>query len=180
VRHRRQGVKREHAVLGEYRAIYERIADLPGVEGVIPGRIASNPTHHPGLVLKTATQTGFKLLAKTNTSIQEVFVVVRHGALDLARAGLAPLLERPEPPRPQRRRPAPPRRPAGRRNPGVLPTGPEGRPPLRYTAGPPPRGPGLQEGLDPASRRRLLWLRLRRVRWRRRFGVPLRRAPRRP
>lgn len=184
MRHRRRGVKREHSVLAEFRSTYERIAALPGVEGVIPGRIANNPTHHPGLVLKAATATGFKLLAKSTTSVQEVFLIAARGRAELVRTGLEPMLTRPAPsaPRAEPRRGSPRgrARPTGWRNPGILPNGPEKRPPLRYTAGPPPAGARLRETLDDPARRRLLWMRLRRAAWRRRFGVPLRRAPRRP
>lgn len=191
MRHRRRGVKREHSVLEAFRPVYERVAALEGVEGVIPGRIAANPTHHPGLVLKGATRTGFKLLAKTTTSIQEVFVIARHGQVEAVRARLAAVLTRPAgdrpatPPREDRaRRPARPpgpRRPgAGWRNPGIIPVGPTDREPLRFTADWLPAGSRVGERAGEATRRRLLWLRLRRARWRRRFGAALRRAPRRP
>jgi hypothetical protein len=194
MKYRRRGVKREHSVIEGFAAVFERLAALPGVAGVIPGRIAQNPTRHPGLVLKGETTTGFKLLAKTRTSVQEVFVVARAGARTQVLEGLSPLLARPSstgPSRtggdtagPHRRTPevSAPRRPPVRkawRNPGVLPAGPSGRPPVRASTGPAGWPGTLQvgQGVDAATRRRLLWLRLRRARWRRKFGVPRRTVP---
>jgi len=181
MRHRRHGVKREHSVIDGFGPVYERLARLPGVEGVIPGRIANNPTHHPGLVLKVETPTGFKLLAKTTTSIQEVFLITRDGAREQVRASLGGLLARPAPARsaPAARTRRPPAAGRTRRNPGVLPAGPRHREPIRYSAPWGVPGTPVGHGVDAQTRRRLLWLRLRRVRWRRRFGAVLRRAPRR-
>ncbi len=187
MKYRRHGVKREHSVLADYATVYERLAKLPGAAGVIPGRIAHNPTHHPGLVFKGATQTGFKLLAKTTSSIQEVFLIAAPEARAALERALAPLLTRAPAPRTSAA-PNPARgraRPRSRPNPGVVPAGPTGRPPLRYTSSgrrpSDPAGASLGEQLaDPALRLRLLVLRLRRARWRRRFGTPPRRAPKRP
>gem|GEM_PF-4643234 len=200
MKYRRHGVKREHSVIGDFAPVFERLARLAGVAGVIPGRIANNPTRHPGLVLKGETPTGFKLLAKTTTSIQEVFVMARSGARAAALDGLRGMVTRPiETRRPERE---PRRRPAGGggrtarpwRNPGVLPEGRGQGDPRRYCVD--ERGRGVParglEGWRPASasvgesvrdgptRRRLLVLRLRRARWRRRFGVPSRGVPRPP
>lgn len=178
---RRRGVKREHSVLDAFADLYERLAALTGVAGVIPGRIAHNPTRHPGLVLKHETPTGYKLLAKTRTSVQEVFVVVRAGCQAQVRAALAEfvLARPPQPPPPPAtaRRPHPPERTPPWRNPGVLPEGPRGRPPIRYEAVGPRAKPRPGNPQDPVLRRRLWLLRLRRARWRRRFGVPRRCVP---
>jgi hypothetical protein len=191
MRHRRRGVKREHSVIGDFAAVFERLARQSGVQGVIPGRIAANPTRHPGLVLKAETATGFKLFAKTTTGIQEVFLIVRDGRREAVLSELAPFLARPAAGRPapdpdrddapgarRRRKPTRGRRGAGWRNPGVLPAAPWRSELVRYTADWRPTASPLGEGLDEPTRRRLLLLRLRRSRWRRRFGVPLRRAPR--
>lgn len=203
MRYRRSGVKREHSVIDGFAPVYERLARLPGVDGVIPGRIADNPTRHPGLVLKTETATGYKLLAKTTTSIQEVFVMASGGGRAVVLEGLRGLVTRPLPPggtarggpRPQARRPGvrggaagPSRSPRpGRRpwrNPGVLPEGRLSGEVLRYSVGadgrrgawtPARLGDSLR---DEGVRRRLLVLRLRRARWRHRFGAPRRAVPR--
>lgn len=200
MKHRRRGVKREHSVIGDFAAVYEQLARLPGVAGVIPGRIASNPTHHPGLVLKVETPTGFKLFAKTTTSIQEVFVITRQDQREAALEALAGVLTRrpraqsrggPEPgqagQRPRRGRPAAALRRPGRvpwRNPGILPAAPWRQQLVRYAAdgrghgGWESAGATVAEGLrDAATRWRLLVLRLRRARWRRRFGAARRRVP---
>lgn len=202
MKYRRRGVKREHSVIAGFGPVYERLARLPGVAGVIPGRIANNPTHHPGLVLKVETATGFKLFAKTTTSIQEVFVIIRQGQKGTVLGGLGALLTRhhratapPQPgsgpadKRPHRPQPSIQKHP-GRvpwRNPGVLPAAPWRQQLVRYTTdgrghgGWESAGSTVGEGLrHGATRWRLLVLRLRRARWRRRFGAPARRAPRPP
>jgi len=164
LKHRRRGVKREHAVLPEFAHLFERLAALPGVGAVIPGRIAHNPTRHPGLTVTTPTATGFKLLAKTTTSVQEVFVVVRQGQEAQARAALQALASQGGAAAGPARRPRA-RRPPRRRRPGGS------RAPRRLAPAPQRTRP------DPTWRR--LWtLRLARVRWRHRFGVPVRRVRR--
>lgn len=186
---RRRGVKREHSILADFAAAFERVAALPAVEGVIPGRIAQNPTAHPGLVLKTETTTGFKLLAKTRESVQEVFVIVRRGQRDQAFAALSAMSTRPTGPTAAprseaRRRKSRPTPPAGRGGSGVVPAARWQGQLVRYAAGTPPAdwAPAtaslLATGGDPALRRRLWTLRLRRARWRQRFGSPLRRVGR--
>lgn len=198
MKHRRHGVKREHSVIGEFPAVFERLARLTGVAAVIPGRIASNPTRHPGLVLKGETPTGFKLLAKTTNSIQEVFVTVRSQARATALEGLRGMVTRPLPARPAappapRRQGTPRERPPRPwRNPGILPEGRERGDPVRYAVDERGRHASARGAWAPAAasvgesvrdapvRRRLLVLRLRRARWRHRFAAPLRLAPRPP
>jgi hypothetical protein len=195
---RRHGVKREHSVIGAFATVYERLARLPGVTGVIPGRIANNPTHHPGLVLKGETPTGFKLLAKTTTSIQEVFVMIRGGARPEVLEGLRGVVTRPvaarHPQEGTHRADPPGRSGTGRpwHNPGILPEGRRAGDALRYSIDEQGHAAGLrnQEAWRPGSapvseslrdqsvRRRLLVLRLRRARWRHRFGTPRRGVPR--
>lgn len=76
-RHRRKGVKREHSILAGLLPILERIAALPGVTSVIPGRIAVTRASSPTLQLRPgpATVTGLKLTARRGTASQEIFVV---------------------------------------------------------------------------------------------------------
>jgi hypothetical protein len=190
MRHRRRGVKREHSVLADFASVFERVAALPAVEGVIPGRIANNPTRHPGLVLKGETATGFKLLAKTTTSIQEVFVVVRRGQLPQARQDISALcLPRP-PSRPEgdagAMRARRPRRGGARPGaPGRGPVVPAARwqgDLVRFsTAGGAapwlPAQAAVGEAVATPALRRLWVLRLRRTLWKRRFGVPRRTVP---
>ncbi len=178
MKHRRNGVKREHSILPGFGPLFERLARLPGVGAVIPGRIARNPTHHPGLVLSGETHTGFKLLAKSTSSVQEVFLVAAGDGRAGVRGALQPLLTAPDatahrpPATRQRRRRRPPASPAA----DWVPAAKGGRSSRSARAAPARLADQLA---DPAIRRRLLALRLRGVRWRRRFGNPLRRAPRR-
>ena len=193
MKYRRHGVKREHSVLSAFAAIFERVAALPCVEGVIPGRIANNPTRHPGLILKGETATGFKLLAKTTTSVQEAFVVVRRGQRDQALQAVGALCARPA------ARAAPPRAPRGNRMGGARAGRGGARPTprraallpaarwqgelVRFSSGgsfpswAPAEAPLVDTAAEPGLRRRLWLLRLRRTSWRRRFGVPQRRVP---
>ena len=171
MRHRRQGVKREHSVIAEYAAVFERLAALPGVAAVIPGRIAVNPTRHPGLVLKNPTPSGFKLLAKSRTSVQEVFLVCQADHREAVRQALQPLLQSAA----AGRRSRPPGNKAGTRR-ASRGTMRQGRVPETGTG---PHRAGRSFGpLAPDARtyRRLYALALRGARWHRRFGVPLRRV----
>lgn len=188
MKHRRHGVKREHHMLQELAPALERLAALPEVQAVIPGRIARNTTAHPGLVLKAETAAGFKLLAKTRTSIQEVFVVVASGQRGAALQALRQLTQQ-GPDRPRHRpgpaAPSPPRaatrsarQSAGRaRRSPLLPTGRAQGPLVRWPGG----SQALQLGERLAARdtrRRLLAMRLQGAHWRHRLGMPLRRVAR--
>lgn len=178
---RRKGVKREHSIIAEFTAVFEELARLDGVTGVIPGRIANNPTAHPGLVLKNETATGFKLLAKTRTAIQEVFVICKAGQRPAVVRAIEPHLVRPssKPPagRDARRVKASKSLPQ-RSTRAVLPAPRWQGEPVRYSADPHPRAPRHPLTTDPGTYRRLYVLRLRRSRWRRRYGVPSRRVHR--
>jgi hypothetical protein len=76
-RHRIKGVKREHSVISGLLPVLERIAALPEVSAVIPGRIAVTRAATPSLELRLGprTPTGFKLNARKASTTQEVFVV---------------------------------------------------------------------------------------------------------
>lgn len=74
-RFRRHGVKREHSILIEYERVLERIAALPEVAAVIPGRISGGTRARPGVALTVDTPSGIKLLIKSAHTVQEVFVV---------------------------------------------------------------------------------------------------------
>lgn len=178
---RRKGVKREHSVIAEFAAVFEDLARLEGVTGVIPGRIANNPTAHPGLVLKNETATGFKLLAKTRTAIQEVFVICKAGQRSAVQRAIEPLLVRPSSKpsagsgarRPKANQPLPQRSTRA-----VLPAPRWQGQPVRYSTGPHLGTSRHSLTTDPVTTRRLYVLRLRRSRWRRRYGVASRRVHR--
>ena len=76
-RHRVKGVKREHRVLAGLLPVLERIAALPTVSAVIPGRIAVTRSAVTSLELRLGprTPTGLKLNARKASTTQELFVV---------------------------------------------------------------------------------------------------------
>jgi hypothetical protein len=76
-RHRVAGVKREHGIVEGLLPVLERIAALPTVSAVIPGRIRVTANRSPNLVIRAQarTITGVKLGARLGTLAQEVFVV---------------------------------------------------------------------------------------------------------
>jgi hypothetical protein len=73
-------VKREHGIVPGVLPILEKIAEHPGVDAVIPGRIRVTQSNTPGLKirLQARTLTGFKLGARSTSLAQEVFVVTRY------------------------------------------------------------------------------------------------------
>ncbi|WP_297063072.1 DUF2103 domain-containing protein [Thermococcus sp.] len=75
-RHFRKGVKREHHFLKGLEKSLEEIAQLPGVKKVIPGRIYASDSRGFEIKVTRETQTGLKLVAKSDGSVQEVFLVV--------------------------------------------------------------------------------------------------------
>lgn len=79
-RFRRHGVKREHSILTEYERLLERIAALPEVQSVIPGRISGGTRARHGVTLTVDTRSGLKLLIKSSHTVQEVFVIAPDAA----------------------------------------------------------------------------------------------------
>ncbi|WP_457741991.1 DUF2103 domain-containing protein [Thermococcus sp.] len=75
-KHFRKGVKREHHFLKGLEKPLEEIASIPGVKKVIPGRIYASDSRGFEIKVTRETQTGLKLVAKSNGSVQEVFLVV--------------------------------------------------------------------------------------------------------
>ena len=75
----RHGIKREHRIIDGILPLLERISDMDGVAKVIPALISHSPvqgTGQPELRFQRETPSGFKLLAHSKRSIQEIFVVV--------------------------------------------------------------------------------------------------------
>ena len=72
-------VKVEHHLLEGLKEYLKEIQKWECVESIIPGRIVrqNKGRGSKGLFLKYRTITGYKLLYKTRTSIQEVFVVCK-------------------------------------------------------------------------------------------------------
>jgi hypothetical protein len=72
----RKGVKREHHFLKGLEKPLEEIAAIPGVKKVIPGRIYASDSRGFEIKVSRETQTGLKLVAKSDGSVQDVFLVV--------------------------------------------------------------------------------------------------------
>ena len=77
MKYRRNKVKREHGIIQNALLWLENLGCLPEVTDIIPGVIEVSHSSERGIVYKYETQTGCKLLLKSNGSIQEVFVVTK-------------------------------------------------------------------------------------------------------
>lgn len=78
MRHRKGKVKRQHGIikgLGEF--LHDNVASMDCVDGVIPGEIRVGNATGENLMVryKYSTISGAKLIARSGSSIQEVFVV---------------------------------------------------------------------------------------------------------
>ncbi|KXS44933.1 MAG: hypothetical protein AWU54_637 [Candidatus Frackibacter sp. T328-2] len=73
-------IKQEHTIIEDILPLLEDLATLKTIKSIIPGRInrRSGSGMEPYLQLKYNTPTGIKVLAKTSSSVQEVFVVTDH------------------------------------------------------------------------------------------------------
>ena len=80
MKHRRNKVKRKHGLIQNALLWLENLSTLEEVTDIIPGVIEVSHSSERGVVYKYETQTGCKLLAKSNGSIQEVFVVTKNPA----------------------------------------------------------------------------------------------------
>lgn len=73
-------MKREHGMIQNALLWLENLGRLSEVTDIIPGVIDVSHSSERGIVYKYVTQTGCKLLVKSNGSIQEVFVVTKNPA----------------------------------------------------------------------------------------------------
>lgn len=76
--HYRYGkIKREHSMIKDVLSIFIKVSELESVSTIIPGRIKPITGNYPKpvLELKTLTPSGFKCIAKSGRSVQEVFIV---------------------------------------------------------------------------------------------------------
>ena len=78
LKYRRNKVKREHGIIQNALEWLENLGRLSEVIDIIPGVIDVSHSSERGIVYKYETQTGCKLLLKSNGSIQEVFVVTKN------------------------------------------------------------------------------------------------------
>lgn len=76
-KYRTNKIKQEHTIIDDIYPLLLKVSDLDQVHSIIPGRInrRSGSGIRPYLQLKYPTPTGIKLIAKTSSSLQEVFVV---------------------------------------------------------------------------------------------------------
>ncbi len=80
MRHRKFKIKRQHSMIKGLREfLEENISTLDFVDGIIPGEIKVGSATGENLIVKYkySTVSGAKLIAKSGSSIQEVFVVTR-------------------------------------------------------------------------------------------------------
>ncbi|ASA78312.1 DUF2103 domain-containing protein [Thermococcus sp. 5-4] len=84
-KHFKKGVKREHHFLKGLEKPLERIAAIPGVKKVIPGRIYASDSRGFEIKVSRETQTGLKLVAKSDGSVQDVFLVVDKADREMVR-----------------------------------------------------------------------------------------------
>lgn len=74
---RKNKIKIEHHTLEDFDKYIKELVELECVESIIPGRIFRNNKGRgsKGLFLQYETNTGYKLLFKNGTSVQEVFII---------------------------------------------------------------------------------------------------------
>lgn len=77
MKYRRNKVKREHGIIQDALTWLEELSRCPEVTDIIPGVIEVSRSPERGIVYKYETQTGCKILLKSNGSIQEAFVVTK-------------------------------------------------------------------------------------------------------
>lgn len=76
-KYRTNKIKREHTIIEDIHELLEDVALLPGVKSIIPGRIhrRSGSGIRPRLRINYRTSSGYKMLAKNSSSLQEIFLV---------------------------------------------------------------------------------------------------------
>ncbi|NIT13766.1 MAG: metal-binding protein [Candidatus Dadabacteria bacterium] len=80
MKHRKSKIKRQHSLIKGLQEFLEKyISNLEYVTGVIPGEIKVSKATGENLTVKYKYETvsGAKLIAKSGTSIQEVFVITK-------------------------------------------------------------------------------------------------------
>jgi len=90
----KKGVKREHHFLKSIEKPLEEIANIPGVKKVIPGRIYASDSRGFEIKVTRETQSGLKLVAKSDGSVQEIFLVVDKSERELVRKEVEKLGEK--------------------------------------------------------------------------------------
>ncbi len=80
MKHRKAKIKRQHSLIKGLQEYLERnLSNKSFIEGIIPGEIKVSKATGENLQVKYKYETvsGAKLIAKSGTSIQEVFVITK-------------------------------------------------------------------------------------------------------
>lgn len=75
MRHRDGKVKIMHTIIGDYGRVLRQMAELDEVESILTGTISPSKSYKESLTFQYFTDNGLKLLAKTTTAVQEIFIV---------------------------------------------------------------------------------------------------------
>ena len=79
-KYRHEKIKQEHTIIEDIQPLLEEISTIKGVKSIIPGRInqRSGSGMESYIQLKYNTPSGIKMIAKTSSSLQEIFIVTNH------------------------------------------------------------------------------------------------------
>ena len=78
MKYRKNKIKQEHGIIkGLKKFLVHNISSIESVQGIIPGRIKVGKTPGENLIVtyQYSTVSGAKLIARSGTSVQEVFVI---------------------------------------------------------------------------------------------------------
>ena len=81
MKHRKNKIKRQHGIIkGLKKFLEHNVSSLDSVEGIIPGRIKVGKTPGENLIVsyQYSTVSGAKLIGRSGTSVQEVFVITNN------------------------------------------------------------------------------------------------------
>ena len=90
MRHRDGKLKTMHTIIGDFSRTLKQIATLEEVESILTGTISPSKSYQESLTFQYFTDNGLKLLAKTTTAVQEIFIVTQQPDLlldELHKAG---------------------------------------------------------------------------------------------
>jgi hypothetical protein len=76
-RHRDGKLKVMHTIIGDFGKILRQMAQLDEVDSILTGTISPSKSYRDSLTFQYFTDNGLKLLAKTTTAVQEIFVVAK-------------------------------------------------------------------------------------------------------
>lgn len=75
MRHRDGKLKIMHTIIGDFAHTLRKIATLDEVESILTGTISPSKSYSESMTFQYFTDNGIKLLAKTTTAVQEIFIV---------------------------------------------------------------------------------------------------------